>query len=81
MDTSERTRAMQDLADRIVRRRLMAPTRLILDVVEPLGFLASQFALFVRPLAPLGRWRDYVMALEDEEGWKVLRRLVDHQDS
>lgn len=81
MDTSERTRALQDLADRIVRRRLRVPTRLILDAIEPLGFLASQVALFVYPLTPLGRWRDYVVALEDEEGWKVLRRLVDHQDS
>ena len=81
MDPSRRTRILRDLADGLVRRRLGTPVRLILDVVEPLSFVASQVALFVRPFAPLGRWRDYVAALEDEEGWKVLRSLVDHQDS
>jgi hypothetical protein len=81
MDRIQRTQTLQDLADGIARRRLMAPARILLDLVEPLGFLASQVALFARPLTPLGRWRDYVMALEDEESWKVLHRLVHHQDS
>lgn len=81
MDPNGRTRILQDLADRIARRRLTTPARMVLDVIAPIDFLASQAALFVRPLTPLGRWRDYVMALEDEEGWKVLHRLVGHQDS
>jgi hypothetical protein len=49
----------------------------MLDVIEPLGFLAGQIALFARPLTPFGRWREYLMALEDEEGWKILHRMVD----
>ena len=72
---------LKNLADGITRRRLTTPARMILDLVEPLGFLASQTALFVRPLTPFGRWRDYVIALEDEEGWKVLHSLVDNWDS
>jgi hypothetical protein len=75
MDRVQRTQTLQDLADGIARRRLTVPARILLDLVEPLGFLASQVALFVRPLTPLGRWRDYIMALEDEESWKVLYRL------
>jgi hypothetical protein len=81
MNPSMRRQILQNLADGITRRRLAAPARVILDVVAPLGFLASQVALFVRPLTPLGRWHDYVAALTDEEGWKVLQSLVDHQDS
>jgi hypothetical protein len=81
MDPEQRAHILQELADGIARRRLATPTRVILDAIEPLGFLASQVALFARPLTPLGRWRDYATALEDEEGWKVLRTLVGHQDS
>jgi hypothetical protein len=77
MNTDQRTTILQNLADGIARRHLSAPMRLMLDVVEPLGFLASQIALFARPLTPFGRWREYLMALEDEEGWKILHRMVD----
>jgi len=54
--------------------------RLVLEVIEPLSFLASQLALFVRPLTPIGRWHDYVAALDDQQGWKVLQGLVEKQD-
>lgn len=81
MNPSVRRQILQSLADGLAQRHLATPARLILDVVAPLGFLASQVALFVRPLTPLGRWHDYVAALADEEGWKVLHSLVDHQDS
>ena len=81
MDSTERTQILQEIAARIAHWRLLVPARLFLDVVEPLGFLASQVALFARPLTPLGRWRDYLTALEDEEGWEILHDLVDRQDS
>jgi hypothetical protein len=77
MDNDLRTTLLQELADRIARVHLSAPARLMLDMVEPLGFLAGQIALFARPLTPFGRWREYLTALEDEEGWKILHRLVD----
>jgi hypothetical protein len=77
MDANRRLALLQNLADGLARRRLTAPARFVLAIVEPLGFLAGQLALFVRPLTPLGRWREYLMALEDEEGWKILHRLVD----
>jgi hypothetical protein len=77
MNIDQRTTILQDLADGIARRHLSAPARLVLDIVEPLGFLAGQIALFVRPLTPFGRWREYLTALEDEEGWKILHRMVD----
>jgi hypothetical protein len=81
MDSSRRTAILQDLAAAIVRRRLVMPARIFLDLVEPLGFLASQVALFARPFTPLGRWQEYVVALEDESSWKVLQSLVDRRDS
>jgi hypothetical protein len=80
MNSQQRHQILQQLADTIRRRRLTAPARLALDVLAPLGFLASQVALFVRPLTPLGRWHDYVAALDDEQGWKVLQSLVENRD-
>ena len=80
MDSDRRIQILQQLAQAIARRHLTAPARLALDVISPLSFLASQIALFVRPLTPLGRWHDYVAALDDEQGWKVLQQLVEQQD-
>jgi hypothetical protein len=80
MNTDQRTQILEQLAQAIARRRLTAPTRLAFDVLAPLSFLASQVALFLRPLTPLGRWHEYVAALDDEQGWKVLQRLVENQD-
>ena len=56
------------------------PGRALYATDTPLSFLTSQIALFLRPLTPLGRWHDYVVALDDEQGWKVLQRLVEKQD-
>jgi hypothetical protein len=81
MDSSRRLVILHALATGIARRRITTPARILLDLIEPLGFLASQIALFARPFTPLGRWRDYVMALEDETSWKVLQSLVDRRDS
>jgi hypothetical protein len=80
MDSNQRARILEQLAAAIARRRLTAPARLALDVIAPVAFLASQVALVARPLTPLGGWHDYVAALEDEQGWKVLQQLVDNQD-
>jgi hypothetical protein len=80
MDANQRAQILRDLAGEIARRRLTAPALLLLNVLDPLSFFASQVALFTRPLTPLGRWRDYAAALEDEEGWKVLHSLVDSRD-
>ncbi len=81
MDVSERQAALQRLAESISRRRLSMPARILLDVIEPLGFLASQVMLFMHPFTPFQRWRMYVSALEDEQSWKVLQKLVDQRDS
>ena len=80
MNTDQRAQVLQELAQAIAHRRLTAPARLALDIIAPLSFLASQVALFLRPLTPLGRWRDYVAALDDEQSWKVLQRMVENQD-
>ncbi len=80
MNTDQRAQILQQLAQAIARRRLTAPARLALDLMSPLSFFTSQIALFLRPLTPFGRWHDYVVALDDEQGWKVLQRLVEKQD-
>ena len=80
MDATQRAQILQNLVDGIARRRLTTPARMILEALAPLGFLASQVALFARPFTPLGRWHAYMTALDDEEGWKVLRELVDRRD-
>jgi hypothetical protein len=81
MNTDQRVQILQQLADAIARRRLTGPARLALDVIAPIAFLASQAALFARPLTPFGRWHDYVDALGDEQGWTMLQQLVEHRDS
>jgi hypothetical protein len=81
MDPDQRTKILRRLADAITCRRLQTPVGMALDVIAPVSFLASQVALFVVPFTPYGRWREYVMALEDEDGWKVLRGFVDTPDS
>ena len=80
MNTDQRIQILQQLAQAIARRRLTAPARLALDVITPLSFLTSQIALFLRPLTPLGRWHDYVAALDDEQGWKELQQLIEKHD-
>jgi hypothetical protein len=80
MNTEQRTHILEQLAAAIARHSLTAPARIVLDVVAPVGFIASQLAQFIRPLTPAGRWHEYVNALSDEQGWLVLQRLVDQQD-
>ena len=63
MDADQRAQILRGLAAEIGRRRLTAPALLLLNVLDPLSFFASQIALFARPLTPLGRWRDYAAAL------------------
>ena len=80
MNADRRIEILQQLAAAIARRHLTAPARLALDVIAPIGFIASQVALFAQPLTPPGRWYEYVSALDDEQGWRVLQRFVDQQD-
>jgi hypothetical protein len=80
MNTEQRAHILRQLTAAITRHRLTAPARIMLDVLAPVGFIASQVAQFATPLTPQGRWRDYTSALDDELGWKLLRQLVDQQD-
>jgi hypothetical protein len=80
MNADQRAQALQQLAQAIARRRLTAPARLALDAISPLSFFACQIAQFLRPLTPPGRWHEYVAALDDEQGWKVLQAMVEQQD-
>ena len=80
MNDDQQNQVLQRLASAIARRRLVAPARLALGVVAPLGFLAGQAALFIRPLVPAGRWREYVAVLSDEHSWSRLRDLVEQCD-
>ncbi|GAB4205601.1 MAG: hypothetical protein OHK0022_31860 [Roseiflexaceae bacterium] len=77
---SEQAQAVRAVAEVLAQSRLEAPARLLLDVIAPVDFLASQVATFTRPLVPFGRWRNYVAAFESEESWALLRRMVDQQD-
>lgn len=76
----ERLTLLREIADTLHRRRLDAPARLLLDVITPVGVIASQAALFARPLIPVGRWRTYLAALEHESSWKQLRGCLDEHE-
>jgi hypothetical protein len=77
MQADEREQILHGLANALARRRLQAPARIVLDTVAPLGMLASQAMLFMRPLLPNSRWRSYASALGDEQGWSVLQRFLE----
>lgn len=81
MNSVQRKAILGHLADQIVRRQLLVPAQFVLDMIEPLGFFASQIVLFAQPFTPLGRWHDYLSALVDEEGWKELHTIVKRRDS
>ena len=77
MNVSADEQALTELATSLRQRQLAGAARVLLDIVEPVGFLASQLALFAQPLTPPGRWHQYVAALSDETSWRLLRRMVD----
>lgn len=79
-EDQQRERILNQMADALARRQLLAPARLMLDIIEPVGFLASQAALFARPFTPYGRWREYVGALADEAGWRALHEIVKRRE-
>jgi hypothetical protein len=80
MDAEQRTHILEQLAAAIGRHRLAVPARIALDVIAPVGFIASQVAQLVSPLTPTARWQAYVNALGDEQGWALLQQLVEKQD-
>jgi hypothetical protein len=79
MQSDERDQILRELAGGLTRRGLDAPCKLALDMIAPLGMLASQAALFVRPHIPNSRWRSYAGALDNEEGWLTLQRLLERE--
>jgi len=80
MTREERAAILQQLAHALARRGLLTPTRIALDIITPLGFLAGQAALFIHPLIPEGRWHSYVAALSDQDGWNELHDMVTARD-
>jgi hypothetical protein len=80
MNEEQRLSAIQELAKQLEQRRFATPARMFLDVVVPLGFMASQVALLVQPFFPHGRWRLYVTALTDEQGWEALQRILNSEE-
>lgn len=76
MNQSPDTEPLEQLANAIAQRGLATPVRIMLDIVAPLGFLASQVTLFARPFVPVSRWTRYVDALSDARGWEQLRDIL-----
>lgn len=76
MNRSPHDEPLEQLADAIVQRGLAAPARMLLDILAPLGFLASQMTLFARPFVPGDRWTRYADALSDARGWEQLRDIL-----
>ncbi len=76
MNQSPHDEPLEQLAHAIAQRGLATPARMLLDVLAPLGFLASQMTLFARPFVPGDRWTRYVDALSDARGWEQLRNIL-----
>ncbi|HMO56871.1 MAG TPA: hypothetical protein PKC19_05915 [Roseiflexaceae bacterium] len=78
---AEQHKALVALAVAIRRVGMLAPARLVLDVLAPLSVITSQLAIFMQPLVPGARWRSYMVALSDEAGWESLRGLLQEEES
>ncbi|MCS6841494.1 MAG: hypothetical protein RMJ54_10035 [Roseiflexaceae bacterium] len=76
MNRAPDNQPLEQLANAIVRRGLATPARIALDIIAPLGFLASQVTLFVRPFIPGNDWTRYIDALSDAQGWEQLRDIL-----
>lgn len=76
MDQQQQILLIRRVADRLAEQRLSGAAQLLLDMIVPVSFLASQLAVFSRPLLPYARWRTYVSAFETEESWTLLREMV-----
>jgi hypothetical protein len=70
------TEPIEQLARAIAQRGLTTPARIMLDIIAPLGFLASQATLFARPFIPENRWTHTIDALCDARGWRMLHDLL-----
>jgi len=70
------TESIEQLARAIEQRGLTTPARIMIDIIAPLGFLASQVTLFARPFIPGNRWTRTIDALCDARGWRMLHDLL-----
>lgn len=81
LQTEERSRLIDNLARRIVRRRLETPAIMFLEMHKPVAFLASQCVLMASPLlAPLlGRWEieKYSRLLNSPENVELLIHRIE----
>lgn len=81
LDQSEEEALLQKLADKIVRRKLQAPSILFLEMHKPLAFLASQalvvFAPFVAPIVGINHVRDYCQLLSKRENVERLIQILE----
>lgn len=81
-DLTDDERALLDeLADGIARRRLTPAALFFLESVKPLGYVSSQFMIFLRPMISVvwtnpTRW-DHLQAILEKRGSieLLLRRL------
>ncbi len=79
--TETQRRLVERLAVAIVRRRLEGPALIALECSRPLNFVASQFLLFISPLAelvfPREEYREVMGYLERRESVELLCRRIE----
>jgi hypothetical protein len=80
MTKEQYEQVLQRLAMQIEQRRLLIPIRLFVDTIAPIGVIASQFALFVRPFAPTNQWQEYLDVLSDQQAWSAFQRILNSKE-
>lgn len=80
MNDADETQRLQALATTLQRRNLDTAARVLLDVMTPITFLASQAVVFIQPMIPRGRWQMYVDLLCEETNWARLREMLDQRE-
>ena len=80
MNDADETQRLQALAATLQRRKLGTAARILLDVMTPIAFLASQTAVFIQPMIPRGHWQMHVDLLCEETNWARLRVMLDQRE-
>lgn len=80
MESQTNRETLQSLAGLIARRGLRSPALILLDSLSPLDIVASQLAIFVRPLFGGTSLASYTTALSHATSWRELHRLLADQD-
>jgi len=82
IEAAKQLAMLDELADAIVRRHMATPALFFLESMRPLGFVASQMMVFLRPLVAIAwpapqRWDQVQRVLEERGSIELLAQRLE----